>query len=433
MDSSIDRVPDEVLGAILSTVGAISPTDLTACLRVNRRWSSVGTGLLYRHLVLPPTGSSLYTFFNTPEPSHAQDVRTLTLHLLPQDGDYTGTIRQLAYIATMLPKLEGLVSFSLRAESFCHLRLPAEGIEEVINALPESCVNLEIDTGGLEQYAYERGQHLCPAIRRVLPRMRNVRLQVSQLCSALFGEHVPVSGGPDCSGKAEWQWVVMPRLETIIIPTVIVSEYELVRLYGGALVRYSTCITDTSQILDFKADGRAVSKTPPMWNTITKALQGVAQAFRAVPADARLLVIGATDDRIVDDGQGGVPFILRSDMASMRTWLYVINRPKPLAVRKLNREWDQRREQRRINRGVKNPDPGSTMIPSYIAQFSSVAEGHIWCTTNNDGRIPGKLFAADGSQFMFECLEPDLAKHIPTAVCDYHYGLMGRPRELWWL
>ncbi|MCJ1365606.1 hypothetical protein MMC16_004731 [Acarospora aff. strigata] len=64
--------------------------------------------------------------------------------------------------------------------------IPRPIVATIIKALPETCVNLEIDTRGLD-YLEPGSAHLCEAVRGTLPHLRNLRLRLSTLCPAIFG------------------------------------------------------------------------------------------------------------------------------------------------------------------------------------------------------------------------------------------------------
>ncbi|TPX23958.1 hypothetical protein DIZ76_013301 [Coccidioides immitis] len=51
----------------------------------------------------------------------------------------------------------------------------------LLDAIPPTCTNLELDTGGIEMY--QDGGHLCGHIARVMPHLRHVRLRLGRLCS----------------------------------------------------------------------------------------------------------------------------------------------------------------------------------------------------------------------------------------------------------
>lgn len=108
--------------------------------------------------------------------------------------------------------MTGLVSFSLCIHKFPrdgrtkkHMAGPLEGPQEawintgtiaaLLAALPLSCVDLELDTRGREDnracnfYPVYGSTHLCPVIRDLLPRLRDLRLRLGTLCSHLFIAH----------------------------------------------------------------------------------------------------------------------------------------------------------------------------------------------------------------------------------------------------
>lgn len=63
--------------------------------------------------------------------------------------------------------------------------VPRPLLARLVDALPQSCVNLEIDTSGMDFYA-PGSAHLCDNIRAFLPRARNLRIRLSTLCHAML-------------------------------------------------------------------------------------------------------------------------------------------------------------------------------------------------------------------------------------------------------
>lgn len=60
-------------------------------------------------------------------------------------------------------------------------------IATFIEALPETCINLEIDTRGLDYFEPGSSAHPCDVVKRILPCLRNLRLCLGILCPAVFG------------------------------------------------------------------------------------------------------------------------------------------------------------------------------------------------------------------------------------------------------
>ena len=102
---------------------------------------------------------------------------------------------------------------------FC---IRVEDVSDLLISLPPTCVNLELDTCGFEirtgeNYATDVHQHLCPAIADLMPRLQNVRLQLSMICDSIFlgkGTATPQTGLCDKDGI---QYVSAPRLRSLVI------------------------------------------------------------------------------------------------------------------------------------------------------------------------------------------------------------------------
>ena len=76
--------------------------------------------------------------------------------------------------------------------------LSSEHFCKVVQAIPESCANLELDTGGTDgiQQGRGNGKHLCQDIQRVLPKLHHLRLRVAYACHTIWGGSVPASMYP---------------------------------------------------------------------------------------------------------------------------------------------------------------------------------------------------------------------------------------------
>ncbi|KAJ3518443.1 hypothetical protein NM208_g14510 [Fusarium decemcellulare] len=129
-------------------------------------------------------------------------TRSLTVQLRPPsegDTDYQNEVDQnlhrlASHAVAHMAKLE---SFSLtthpRCFKFC---INQSTTGAILRALPTSCVNLELDIRTQDQYwscwFLSRGStHVCEELRRLLPRMHNVRLNLPNTCSAMLGTREP--------------------------------------------------------------------------------------------------------------------------------------------------------------------------------------------------------------------------------------------------
>lgn len=105
----------------------------------------------------------------------------------------------------MKSSILGLRSFSLRIDKLPkggrrgeHHSSPqgawmrSETLARILEALPQSCTALELDTRGREDdpvcgfFATGASIHLCTSIRRVLPRLRHLCLRLGSICSSFL-------------------------------------------------------------------------------------------------------------------------------------------------------------------------------------------------------------------------------------------------------
>lgn len=138
-------------------------------------------------------------------------VRSLTLRIKPEGS---GNLRiaeltralddKLTPIDLQLMRLAGMLSahfnrlhtFSLYVEEKHYAGktemerygagfLDARVVQQLVKALPESCINLELDTNGREIQFGPTSPRLCIIIRRMMPRLRHLSLRIKYVCEAL--------------------------------------------------------------------------------------------------------------------------------------------------------------------------------------------------------------------------------------------------------
>ncbi|WEW56088.1 hypothetical protein PRK78_001523 [Emydomyces testavorans] len=79
----------------------------------------------------------------------------------------------------------------------------------LLEALPRTCVDLELDTAGIE--GYQNNEHLCGHIAKLLPQLHHLRLRMRNVCSKFID--VPDKDEP------RREQPLYPRLRTLIINT----------------------------------------------------------------------------------------------------------------------------------------------------------------------------------------------------------------------
>ena len=234
--SSIESFSDEILVEILqqiqncSTAGALLPSLLTC-----RRWNRIGSPVFHRDILIRNKNLTLSITLL----AHSDEVYSLSARLQPCHVDmYTPEGQQdyakvpvqdpyqlrtqgsratqafwkdLESFATLISKMCKRTTFSLIVEPtpgeaakhgfWIHLRY----LLTVLKALPKSFSSLELDLGLLDAARDDGPMHVCPALSRLLPQLRHLRLRLGTLCAVLF-DHVEVAS-------------IAPQLETLIMNT----------------------------------------------------------------------------------------------------------------------------------------------------------------------------------------------------------------------
>jgi hypothetical protein len=242
---AINCLPLELFLDILSLVKQTSRSSLRNCLVVSRLWNQRACPLLYRRVVLDsPVSTRKFCAFISHR--YAPQVESLALDLgsacsveAASPGLEAGRLdtfydiveprmrklRQDLLLPSALRILSKLSTFSLvilPIISPVSAGFPVAELAAIIDALPESCVNLELDTGGWDDFPKQGDPHLCASIRRILPRMQHVRLRLRFVCSAIFGEgHLVPSdqwrARSICSTEEYQPTISLPNMRTLLV------------------------------------------------------------------------------------------------------------------------------------------------------------------------------------------------------------------------
>jgi hypothetical protein len=127
-----------------------------------------------------------------------------------QMQDLPGVIRTMTKLVTF--------SFVIGGEYERMFRLSSGLIAPVIKALPETCINLELDTRGHD--AFGNGTHLCEPLAEIMPRLRHLRLRLYRFCPALLGPDFLYSKWDD-QDTARSKTSRYPFLETVMINCIV--------------------------------------------------------------------------------------------------------------------------------------------------------------------------------------------------------------------
>ncbi|EEU43359.1 uncharacterized protein NECHADRAFT_101077 [Fusarium vanettenii 77-13-4] len=205
MSGIIPALPPEVLVQIIRDAYSSEDAKSTifSCLLVSRAWWDMALPVLYNDLILAGS-DQMERFLTSHNDSAVRSItRSLTLYLREDGGPsqelqerVDTTVYRLAQEA--IPNMAALQSFSLTTDRRdFKLGIHRATISDVLIALPESCVNLELDTEGKDEDSFwlastsrsrlDGVTHVCDDIRDMLPRMHNVRIDLKSMCSDMVG------------------------------------------------------------------------------------------------------------------------------------------------------------------------------------------------------------------------------------------------------
>lgn len=221
-ETSLSGLPEEILLDILLYIRHISDqSSFASCLLCCRRWYRICQPLLYRDVVLfsgsknPETNDEYarkdrarlgvrVDSFTTAAPSNVQLIRSITIRTASCNIDWPKwrplkildrrrSERNHWYPSLLrtVPLLQNLTSFSLKiGDNSARVYWTPQGkVTDILDVLPLSVVNLEVDTMGADFATAgpsSSPSHICAALGRLLPRLRNVRLRLRFLCEDMF-------------------------------------------------------------------------------------------------------------------------------------------------------------------------------------------------------------------------------------------------------
>lgn len=246
----ISRLPTEILTLIFRYVRLNGRRpDFRSYILVCRHWADVGKRVAWESMALNPSTLKSFIHLGEHAPEVCQWIRSFSLQLhapwppveecrehreKTDPAHINLTYLQSVELATQLRKLADIVrshmvslqSFSFRinraAAAECRTqttdwpfgaRISSSIIVKLLEALPESCLDLELDTGEREDdpfcYCPQTWQsaHLCVSLRMLLPRTRHLRLRLRSICPDFFS----------CETDGVRRFINAPRLESIFV------------------------------------------------------------------------------------------------------------------------------------------------------------------------------------------------------------------------
>lgn len=357
----LSSLPNDILVEILVQVKRASETNqnLVSCLLVSRRWNISTTPILYGNIALKH--SNLDAFVEQLSVSkYGSHVRSVTISLQPSDN-----ISQAAQLVPLLAQLNNLLSFSLWLSKDYSGSFSQTTLVRLLNALPVSCTNLEIDTHGCYLRAQGEQVHLCDVIRKVLPRMQHVRFRV-RACERLFTE----PSDPN-------NQISLPNIRTLIVncsrpPGLPLATCEV----GDNVPKYH-------------------GHPDLAWTRVTSGLEKLVDTEGAVPKDAKIYAFITSD---WDDNDRSLwQAHIRADMVAKESWA--------LPHRSI---WMEA-----MIRGswlIRLPNRQELMSTS--PNIEALAEGRLWREVVGGARLPAAILEDERlgkSSFATGCVETPLA------------------------
>ncbi|KAJ3541461.1 hypothetical protein NM208_g4602 [Fusarium decemcellulare] len=382
MATTIKTISPELLSQILKFVYQSQdgrPSSLLGCLLVCRRWRDHALPILYRHLVLRTNHLSRFlNSFN--HQNFSSSTQSISLHLFQPrvtrgrhasagaNQTLDSFLRRLA--KDVLPLALRLVNFSFTAkrDNPHGLYFYRETISVILSALPVGCVNVEIDTGNRDWNHDDASQvHLCHDIRALLPRLRNCRIKLRTMCSAMVGSHEEQGF---CAVH------LSPSMQSFVV----------------------NCISNQWEV-NSRCTGHDESTA---WHSVIKGLR---RMVRQHETKAELVVIGATDD----SDRLSCKTLLRCHIGSdITTWaMPIVNLP---------RTWDHK-----SNLYIRTEKAGFVGDGSVVIE--EFAEGFRWKTMRSGARLPASV--AD------TCLVPEKRIEVWTETEWRHRYQWNSSCSLW--
>ncbi|KAI2463752.1 hypothetical protein F4781DRAFT_415532 [Annulohypoxylon bovei var. microspora] len=365
----------ELLSEIFSWVKSSfwGTSNLLTCLSVCKQWHEIAVPILCRHIVLSSGNVELFAArFNL---TYAAYVRSLTLRLTQpplSSYDLSSIIaanaeleRRLLRLEPLLESLDKLLSFSLYVPIViperCRFKISARSIIGLINSLPRSCVNIEIDAGGYDRNIIASGEeaHICENLRLVLPRMNHVRIHLSLVCPTLVG----ILAAPYKYDLDSFIPAKLPHLRSFLI------NCTESRGSDGICLPAKTA----------EAQSYRVRIHP--WPAMTSALQKFVDAPDCCPTSATVRIHTSTMEDMTDIGIYDTMVV--SDISSHSTHAFPILKVSSTA----QLGWLTRFED---SEGILTTTRG----------LVAIAEGQLWKTLIGGARLPSTIAKSEAQGIM---------------------------------
>ena len=234
MDISISaEILQLVFGTILRANKMRIETRVTDLLCVCHRWYNIGAGLLWRDIVL--TNQQINEFAKC-NGRLAHSTLSLSLRIdstcyrldfsripaVDMDIEAASEATEKLWTALrrlpqQLSRMHQLTTFSLKVQAQTSgaaakgFVLRSEDIVSVIQGLPRTVKNLELDTHSYDRTSQDSSEHhICSAIGSRLSKLRHLRVRLARMCSELLEASTQLRPSPE-SGKGR-----TPALDIVI-------------------------------------------------------------------------------------------------------------------------------------------------------------------------------------------------------------------------
>ncbi|EER24751.1 F-box domain containing protein [Coccidioides posadasii C735 delta SOWgp] len=354
--AGIDCLPGEILVEILAQV-KVNSSNLFSCILVSRSWYQLGLPLLYRNVVL--SDSNVSVFCGKLNASHGSLVRSLTVRIAPIEDAPATLLPGLLSTLVQLPRMTTF-AFRVTRQPVPSFSLSQDQLISLVDALPESCINLEIDTNSSDVAPNADGAHFCNALRRILPRMRNVRLQLKFMCSQLFGDGPPLPGNLPSDPSLPFEPVSLPNIQTLMVD----------------------CIADNANLPKHCKHPKMARHPFTGWDSVTEALKRVVEQDGSHPPSARLFVLSSLP--LNNTNQRSCTAFARAEMVSQTTYTL------PFCIFAFTNQYH----------GWMLRTPDGREIFSTVWTLKDFAEGGVWKTIVGGSRIPAEVLLQKEKSFI---------------------------------
>ena len=284
----------------------------------------------------------------------------------------------LERLVPMIPQFVDLRSFSLVVAPAPHRLIRRATIIALLDALPATCTNLELDTHAQDHREEDEKAHVCDAVRNLLPRMQHVRIRVGAMCSAMFSadqeSHAPREDG---ATDDDLNTVTTPHLRSLVLNCG----------FGGPQIQLCGQNDYTSHTKHpGRPEGLALS-------SITKGLeQFVSQQGEALKDSRIYVMVGLGGDSAFQQCQTE----LREDVVTKVTWAFPVLRfgPTTSSGKYIMRLHDE-----------------SEHVLSNEDQIEALSEDFVWKNDIGGARLPAEALDAERDRlpsFATGCVESRL-------------------------